>query len=155
MVNQRPFVFLIKISLIALVLSVVPMPDIAIDLSPLWMLAFFAYWLVYYQVKGRFFMALLLGVLLDVLTGDILAQNALALILSSAFIVNVKQSFFVSNISTQQTYIFVASCIYLFFILLVHTLVHGFNFSYYLLLAPVTTALIWPIIKHLLSRMKQ
>jgi hypothetical protein len=40
---------------------------------------------------------LLLGVLIDVLYGDILGQNALALVLSSAFISNIKQSFVVSK----------------------------------------------------------
>jgi len=99
-------------------------------------------------------LALLLGVLLDILQGDILGQNALALILSSAFIVNVKQSFFVSNLSTQQVYVFVASSIYLGLFLLVHTLIQGFNFSYYLLFAPLTGALFWPLVKLALSKCK-
>ena len=94
----------------------------------------------------------MLGVLLDILHGDILGQNALALILSSAFIFNVKQSFNMSNLNTQRVYVFSAASIYLSLILLVHTLTQGFNFSYYLLLAPLTSALFWPVIKFALSK---
>jgi len=152
--TQRPYVFLIKITLFALIISAIPLSQIVLEVSPFWLLLFFIYWLIHFPAKGRFFLALLLGVLLDILQGDILGQNALALILSSAFIANVKQSFVVSNSSTQQVYVFIASSIYLGLFLLVHTLIQGFNFSYYLLLAPLSSALFWPLIKLALSKCK-
>ncbi len=152
--TQRPYVFLIKITLFALIISAIPLSQIVLEVSPFWLLLFFIYWLIHFLAKGRFFLALLLGVLLDILQGDILGQNALALILSSAFIANVKQSFVVSNSSTQQVYVFIASSIYLGLFLLVHTLIQGFNFSYYLLLAPLSSALFWPLIKLALSKCK-
>lgn len=152
MTSQRPYIFLIKISLFALIISSTPTSQTLLEISPFWMLLFFIYWLVNFTTKGRFFLALVLGVLIDILHGDILGQNALALILSSAFIINVKQSFNVSNLSTQRVYVFSAASIYLSLILLVHTLTQGFNFSYYLLLAPLTSALFWPVIKLALSK---
>jgi rod shape-determining protein MreD len=152
MTFQRPYLFLTKTTLFALIISSVPASQILLEISPLWMLLFFIYWLINFPAKGRFFLALVLGVLIDILHGDILGQNALALILSSAFIVNVKQSFYVSNLSTQQVYVFSAASIYLSLILLVHILTQGFNFSYYLLIAPLTSALFWPVIKLALSK---
>jgi rod shape-determining protein MreD len=154
MKTQRPYIFLTKITFFALIISALPLSQTVLEASPFWLLLFFIYWLTYFPAKAQFFLALLLGVLLDILQGDILGQNALALILSSAFIVNVKQSFFVSNLSTQQVYVFVASSIYLGFFLLVHTLIQGFNFSYYLLFAPLTGALLWPLVKLVLSKCK-
>ncbi|HIM58539.1 MAG TPA: rod shape-determining protein MreD [Gammaproteobacteria bacterium] len=151
---QRPYIFLTKITFFALIVSVLPLPQVALEVSPFWLLLFFIYWLAYFPTKGRFFLALLLGVLLDILQGDILGQNALALILSTAFIVNVKQSFFVSNLSTQQVYVFIASSIYLALFLLVHTLIQDANFSYYLLFAPLSGALFWPLVKLALSKCK-
>jgi len=151
---QRPYLFLTKITFFALIVSVLPLPQVALEVSPFWLLLFFIYWLAYFPTKGRFFLALLLGVLLDILQGDILGQNALALILSTAFIVNVKQSFFVSNLSTQQVYVFIASSIYLALFLLVHTLIQDANFSYYLLFAPLSGALFWPLVKLALSKCK-
>jgi len=152
MTFQRPYLFLTKTTLFALIISSVPASQILLEISPFWMLLFFIYWLINFPAKGRFFLALVLGVLIDILHGDILGQNALALILSSAFIVNVKQSFYVSNLSTQQVYVFSAASIYLSLILLVHILTQGFNFSYYLLIAPFTSALFWPVIKLALSK---
>jgi rod shape-determining protein MreD len=154
MTTERPYIFLVKITLFALIISAVPLSQIVLEISPFWMLLFFIYWLTYFSAKGRFFLALILGVLVDILHGDILGQNALALILSGAFIANVKQSFFVSNLSTQQVYVFVASSIYLGLFLLVHTLIQGFNFSYYLLLTPLSGALFWPVVRLLLSKCK-
>ncbi len=150
--TQRPYIFLSKITVFALITSALPLPQTVLETSPFWMLLFFIYWLINFPAKGRFFLALILGVLIDILHGDILGQNALALILSSAFIANVKQSFYVSNLSTQQVYVFSAASIYLSLILFVHTLTQGFNFSYYLLIAPLTSALFWPVIKLALSK---
>jgi len=149
---QRPYIFLTKISLLALIVSSVPLPQTLLEASPFWMLLFFTYWLVNFPAKGRFFLALMLGVLIDILHGDILGQNALALILSSIFIIKVKQSFYVSNLSTQQVYIFSAASIYLCLILLVNILTQGFDFNYYLLLTPFTSALFWPVFKLVLSK---
>ena len=154
MTTQRPYIFLAKITPFALIISAVPLSQIVLEISPFWMLLFFIYWLTYFSAKGRFFLALILGILVDILHGDILGQNALALILSAAFIANVKQSFFVSNLSTQQVYVFVASSIYLGLFLLVHTLIQDFNFSYYLLLTPLSGALFWPVVQLLLSKFK-
>lgn len=154
MMTQRPYIFLAKITVLALIFSAIPLPQILLEISPFWALLLFTYWLIYFPAQGGFFLALLLGVLIDLLQGDILGQNALALIVSSAFILNVKQSFFVSNLSTQQVYVFTASSIYLGLFLLVHTLIQGFNFSYYLLLAPLSAALFWPLVKLILSKFK-
>ena len=154
MITQRPYIFLIKITLLALIISAIPLPQLFLEISPFWMLLFFIYWLIWFFPKGRFFFALILGILVDILHGDILGQNALALILSGAFISYVKQSFSVSNLSTQQVYVFVASTIYLAIFLLVHSLIQGFDFNYYLLFSPLSCAVFWPIIRLLLAKFK-
>lgn len=153
--TQRPYIFLVKTTLFALIISALPLPEVILGIAPLWMLLFFTYWLIYFTAQGRFFIALILGVLIDVLYGDILGQNALALILSSTFITKVKQSFAVSNISTQQIYVLAASSIYLGVLLLVYSLsIQSFDFNYYLLFTPLTSALLWPVIQLLLSKCK-
>ncbi len=151
---QRPYLFLLKITFFSLILSILPLNETLLDASPFWMLLLFSYWLVHFPVRGSLFIALILGLILDVLQGDMLGQNALALILSSLFINQVKQSFQVSNLSTQQVYIFLASCIYAGFLLAIHLLLHGWNGNYYLLLPPLTRALIWPVIRLFLSKCK-
>lgn len=151
---QRPYIFLIKITFFALILSTIPLNEVLLDMSAFWLLLFYIYWLAYFPTKATFFIALILGVLIDILHGDILGQNALALILSSLFISSVKQSFFVSNLSTQQIYVFISSSIYLLFFLLTSILTQDFVLSYYVFLAPFTSALVWPVVRFLLSKCK-
>lgn len=152
MPEQHSNFSIIKIIIPALIITAISLPQILLEISPFWMLLFFIYRLVYSSGNERFFLALILGLLVDILQGDILGKNALALILSSAFINNVKFSFYVSNTSTQQVYVFVASSIYLAVFLLVHFLTQGNVLSYYSLLAPLSGAIFWPTIRFLLSK---
>jgi rod shape-determining protein MreD len=154
MTNQDSILLLSKISIIALIIGAISLPLVIELSSPLWMLVCFVYWVIYTDGKWIYLSALILGLLMDVLQGGILGQNALALVISSAFIFNVKKSFFVSNLTTQQVYIFLGSLIYLITFLLTHILVQGFDFSWLIIISPFSSAIIWPIIRILLAKLK-
>ena len=154
MTNQNHMLLLSKISIIALIIGAISLPLVIELSSPLWMLVCFVYWVIYTDGKWIYLSALILGLLMDVLQGGILGQNALALVISSAFIFNVKKSFFVSNLTTQQVYIFLGSLIYLITFLLTHILVQGFDFSWLIIISPFSSAIIWPIIRFLLAKLK-
>jgi len=154
MTNQNHMLLLSKISIIALIIGAISLPLVIELSSPLWMLVCFVYWVVYTDGKWIYLSALILGLLMDVLQGGILGQNAFALVISSAFIFNVKKSFFVSNLTTQQVYIFIGSLIYLITFLLTHILVQGFDFSWLILISPFSSAIIWPVIRFLLAKLK-
>ena len=154
MTNQNSMLLLSKISIIALIIGAISLPLVIELSSPLWMLVCFVYWMIYTDGKWIYLSALILGLLMDVLQGGILGQNAFALVISSAFIFNVKKSFFVSNLTTQQVYIFIGSLIYLITFLLTHILVQGFDFSWLILISPFSSAIIWPVIRFLLAKLK-
>jgi rod shape-determining protein MreD len=154
MTNQNPNLLLSKISIIALIIGAISLPLVVELSSPLWMLVCFIYWVIYTDGKWIYLSALILGLLIDVLQGGILGQNALSLVISSAFIFNVKKSFFVSNLTTQQVYIFLGSLIYLITFLLIHILVQGFDVSWLILISPFSSAIIWPVIRFLLAKLK-
>jgi len=78
----------------------------------------------------------------------------LALVISSAFIINVKKSFYVSNLTTQQVYIFFASLIYLIALTLIHVAIQGFDFNWLIILSPFTGAIIWPVVRLFLAKLK-
>jgi len=155
MTNSNHFFLLVKISIIAFIIGAISLPSFLELASPFWLLSFFSYWLIYSNGKNIFTSAFILGILLDIIQGGILGQNALALVLSSAFILNVKKSFFISNLTTQQVYIFLGSVIYLIVYLLVHQLAQGLNFEWLILLSPFTGAILWPLIRSLLVKLKQ
>ena len=154
MTNQNPILLLSKILIFALIIGAISLPLVIELSSPLWMLVCFVYWVIYTDGKWIYLSALILGLLMDVLQGGILGQNALSLVISSAFIFNVKKSFFVSNLTTQQVYIFLGSLIYLITFLLIHILVQGFDFSWLILISPFSSAIIWPVIRFLLAKLK-
>ena len=155
MTNSNHFFLLVKISIIAFITGAISLPPFLELASPFWLLPFFSYWVIYSNGKNIFASAFILGILLDIIEGGTLGQNAVALVLSSAFILNVKKSFFVSNLTTQQVYIFLGSIIYLIIFLLVQQLTQGLNFEWLILLSPFTSAILWPLIRYLLAKLNQ
>jgi len=154
MTKNNSFALLTKITIIALIVGAISFPFILEIISPFWMLIFFIYWIIYTDTKALYLFALILGLLTDILQGSILGQNALALVISSAFIINVKKSFYVSNITTQQVYVFFASLIYLITLILTHSIIQGFDFSWLIILSPFTGAIIWPLVRLFLAKLK-
>ena len=155
MINQSQFVLLIKITILAFIFGAINLPHLIELISPFWLLLFFVYWLIYSNSEGIYRFAFILGILLDVFQGGILGQNALALVISSAFILSVKKSFFVSNLTTQQVYIFIASLIYLGLFLMTHIAVQGIQIQWLFVLTPFTGAIFWPAVRILLAKLKQ
>ena len=154
MTGKNDNLLLLKISLIALIVNTISLPQFIEIISPFWILIFYIYWLIYSKNKAAYIVALLLGLILDISQGDILGQNALALILSSAVIIRVKKSFYVSNITTQQIYIFMASLVYLIALLITQITILDINFDWLILFAPITSSIIWPFVRFLLAKLK-
>ena len=141
-------------TIIALIIGAISLPSILETISPFWMLIFFIYWIIYTDSKTVYLFALILGLLTDILQGSILGQNALALLISSAFIFNVKKSFYVSNLTTQQVYVFFASLIYLIALILTQLAIQGFDFNWLIILSPFTGSIIWPLVRLFLAKLK-
>ena len=154
MTGKNDNLLLLKISLIALIVNAISLPQFIEIISPFWILIFYIYWLIYSKNKAAYIVALLLGLILDISQGDILGQNAVALILSSAVILRVKKSFYVSNITTQQIYVFIASIVYLAALLITQMTMLGTNIDLLILFAPITTSIIWPFVRFLLAKLK-
>ena len=154
MTKNSSLLLLTKITIIALIVGAISLPTILEIVSPFWILIFFIYWVIYTDTKAIYLFALILGLLTDILQGSILGQNALALLISSAFIFNVKKSFYVSNLTTQQVYVFFSSLIYLIALILTHIAIQGFNFSWLIILSPFTASIIWPVVRLFLAKLK-
>ena len=154
MINQSQLILLIKITFIAFIVGAIALPSMIEMISPFWLLLFFIYWLIYSDSNVIYSSAFVLGILLDVFQGGILGQNALALVISSAFILSVKKSFFVSNLTTQQVYVFIASLMYLIAFLITHITVQGLQFQWLIIFTPFTGAILWPVVRFSLAKLK-
>ena len=154
MTKNNSFLLLTKITIIALIIGAISLPPILEIVSPFWMLIFFIYWIIYTDTKVLYLFALILGLFTDILQGSILGQNALALLISSAFIFSVKKSFYVSNLTTQQVYVFTASLIYLVALTLTHIATQGFDLNWLIIFSPFTGSIIWPVFRLFLAKLK-
>lgn len=154
MINQVQLILLVKITLLAYIIGAISLPEIIEIISPFWLLIFFTYWIIYSDSNRIYSSAMIIGLLLDVLQGGILGQNALALVISSAFIFSVKKSFFVSNLTTQQVYVFFASLIYLTIYVTTNISVQGLQIQWLILATPLSGAIFWPVIRFLLAKLK-
>ncbi|MBB3104703.1 rod shape-determining protein MreD [Azomonas macrocytogenes] len=75
---------------IGLLLSIVPMPEFLQVGRPLWLALLISYWTLYLPHRVGMTNAWLLGLVVDVLNGTLLGQNALVLVLVS-FLVQLLQ----------------------------------------------------------------
>lgn len=140
------YTLLAKLMAIALILNLLPI--FAMAWSPMWLLLGFVYWLVYAQHPHPTYIALLLGLFFDIMLESLMGQNALALIVASIFILQFKQSFIFSNNTTALVYVFGASLVYLTIVYIIQIIhIGAWYFDGWFLLSPITTAILWPIIR--------
>ncbi|CAH0991067.1 Rod shape-determining protein MreD [Sinobacterium norvegicum] len=76
---------------IAFLLAVVPMPHWLVFARPEWLVMFLIYWVMALPHRVGVGTAFILGLLLDGLRGEIMGQNALALVVVSYICLNVYQ----------------------------------------------------------------
>ena len=84
MTKNSSLLLLTKITIIALIVGAISLPSVLEIVFPFWMLIFFIYWIIYTDTKALYLLALILGLLTDILQVIILGQNALALLISKA-----------------------------------------------------------------------
>ena len=77
--------------LLALLLSVAPMPESFGLARPLWLGMFIASWAITLPHRGGMGAAFFFGLMLDVLSGTLLGQNGLPLILSTFLVLSLQQ----------------------------------------------------------------
>lgn len=130
--------------LIALILSILPMPELIADFRPPWVLLLVLY--IEYYLPGNFNQTTLLfvGLLLDVLLATIIGEHSFALLLTT-WIASSKSRRFQFFTIMQQIFLVGFFCFLYQTIIVLITALLGFNYSMFM---PVSSALIgmfiWP-----------
>ena len=146
---STPIIPIITTTIIAIILGLVDLGDYFNIAQPFWILIFYSYILVNYNIKYELFIALILGIFIDIASSNILGQSSLALVIASFFIITNKKSIKTAHNITIIIFILITSIIYLTSILLVHIAIQGFDLSYYIFISPVTTAIFYPLIAYI------
>lgn len=86
--NQRlPIVSCVISFIVALMLSVLPLPYAAAWLNPAWVLLVLIYWVMSRPYQCNIGVAFSVGLVLDILNGNVLGQHALLNVIISYFVV--------------------------------------------------------------------
>jgi rod shape-determining protein MreD len=133
--------------IVALLLSILPMPELISAFRPPWVLLFVLY--IEYFLPGNFRLStlLLVGLLLDVLLATVIGEHSFSLLLVT-WIASSKSRRFQFFSMMQQIFLIGFFCLLYQSIIALITALLGFNYS---LITPLASALvgmfIWPWIR--------
>ncbi len=132
--------------LVALILSSVPLPDMAIIFRPEWLILVLIYWCMAIPSRIGIFTGWLLGLVMDVMYGSLLGQNAMVLAII-AYLVNIFHlRIRVFPIWQQSFVVFLLAMVYLTLTAWVRGVAGEFPITWAYWIPALTSALVWPFI---------
>ncbi len=139
----------------ALALGIFPLPDLLGPLRPDFLVLVVYYWSIELPQAGGLSLAFLSGLALDVISGVVLGQHALALTLTAAWATHVRLRLRLFSPVSQSLTVFVLLTAYQFVLFWVDGATGNPVTAFSRWLAPVTGALIWPLLARTLSRLHE
>jgi rod shape-determining protein MreD len=133
---------------VALVLAILPLPAWLQWGRPEWVGLALVYWVIALPHRVGVLTAFLLGVMVDVLEGAVLGQNALALTVVAMLSLTLYQRLRVYNLWQQSAVVFVLVGIHQMICQWVQTLQGVGATSIMFLLPALSSALLWPFVLH-------
>jgi rod shape-determining protein MreD len=102
--------------------------------------------LIKYQLSFALYLAVVLGLMLDITFGSILGQNSLAFVVSSYLVLNNLKQIKFANTPTKLVYLLIISLVYLLVLLIPQVMIQGFDINYLIFISPITTTIFFLII---------
>jgi rod shape-determining protein MreD len=140
-------------ALVALALGIFPLPDLLGPLRPDFLVLVVYYWSIELPRAGGLSLAFVSGLALDVISGVVLGQHALALTLTAAWATHLRLRLRLFSGLSQSLTIFALLSAYQFVLFWVDGATGNPVTAFSRWLAPVTGALIWPLLARTLSRL--
>jgi rod shape-determining protein MreD len=141
--------------LLAYVLAVLPMPLWLMWARPEWVALILIYWAIALPHRVGILTALALGVMLDALEGAVLGQNAFSLLVVALLCQTLYQRLRVFSVLQQAGTVFVLIGINQLVCQWVQNLEGVGGPSLLFLLPAVSSALLWPVVLHVLRRLRR
>ncbi len=143
--RQRYTVIVLSL-LIALLLSIMPMPGWTVWLRPKWVALVLIYWVMARPDKVGIGSAFLVGLLQDLLEGVPLGQNALALSIIAYCVLSLYQRLRLFKLWQQAAFVGLLLVIEQLVAIWVQTLTRTTHLSWYWLLTCAVSILLWPAV---------
>jgi rod shape-determining protein MreD len=139
----------------AYVLAVLPLPRWLLWVRPEWVALALIYWVIALPHRVGILTALVVGLVLDALEGAALGQNAFALVVVALLCLTLYQRLRVFSLWQQAGTVFVLVGINQLVCQWVQNLEGVGAPSLIFLLPAVSSALLWPLVLHLLRQMRR
>jgi rod shape-determining protein MreD len=129
---------------VALVLALFPMPRMLDYIRPEWVAMTLIFWVLVSPTKAGIFLGFVMGLLVDVMHGNVLGQNALAMSLLAYLCMLLQSRMRLYNSIQQSFLVFVLVGLYLLLSHWVESIASGQG-KMALLWPSVGSALVWPL----------
>ncbi|MGY0217252.1 rod shape-determining protein MreD [Endozoicomonadaceae bacterium StTr2] len=141
--------------LVAYVLSLVPLPEVLMSARPYWLALVVMYWVLALPQRYGLFFAWGTGLLLDVMEGAILGQNALTMVMVSMITLKLHQRLRMYPWWQQSFMVLVIIGIAEMMKLWVKSAIANRLPSLYMLMPALSSAFLWPWIYAILRYLRQ
>jgi rod shape-determining protein MreD len=148
-IRRAPVVFS---ALVALALAVLPLPEAMEKARPDFLVLVVLYWAIEQPRAGGLTLAFFSGLALDLVSGVVLGEHALALTVVAAWTTNLRLRIRVFSLLSQCLTVFALLMIYQFILFWIDGATGNQLTSLSRWLAPVIGALIWPVILGILTK---
>ena len=140
---------------VAFIFALVPVPAWLMWARPEWLALVLVYWTIALPHRVGIFTGLILGLVLDVLEGAVLGQNALALTVLGALALILYQRMRVTSVWQQSAMVFLLVGINQLICQWIQNLQGVAAPSLLFLLPALSSALLWPVILHVLRLLRR
>lgn len=130
--------------MLALALSMLPMPGWTVWLRPAWVPMVLIYWSMVVPHRVNVGVAWLVGIILDLMTGTLLGEHALALIIVVYLVSGLHMRLRLYPLIQQAMTVFAFILLYQFIIYLVQGFIGQQPQTHLYWLASLTSMLLWP-----------
>ena len=141
--------------IIAGVLSLLPMPAILADGRPAWVAMIVLYWIMVLPQRYGLLFAWIVGLLMDVMMGVVLGQNAIALLIVAMAGQELHRRLKMYPLLQQSLIVLIIIGLYQLTILWISSAVGRIQPSLIYLLPAVTSAVFWPWLSSLLHMLRR
>lgn len=138
--------------LLALVATVVPLPDWLDKVRPSFLALVVVYWSIFAPHAGGIFAAWLAGLALDVFNGEVLGQHALALALVAYVTMTLHQRLRNQTLVQQSLFVFAVLTANEFVVWVIEGWTGHAAATPWRWIQPMIAAMLWPFIAMLLGR---
>ena len=153
--EQHSYWVIILTFLLATLLSIIPLPEWLLWARPEFLALVLIYWAIALPHRVGIFTGLVLGVLMDVLEGAVLGQNALSLAVLALLSLVLYQRMRVTSLWQQSSMVFLLIGINQLICQWIQNLQGVASQSLIFLLPAFTSALLWPVILLILRGLRR